>query len=483
MDLLTGHKRMAFTGKTLGEAVERLLAGFGGITLTPNTRQVVGSQVVEECVISGSHTGSFAGAEPTQGKVHVNVKLTATAGPDSMLQSLRVDADSRALFAQIADSGDIIGVGGRLIAGARERHNGVRVIDAPRPTAGHGPPASDAGIPTSAKESSSRWPGLASGSNPSGGPAKGDGAPPNAKGSRRKWVALTTVPVLLLIVFLTWRQGSSQPSLAADHPATSTSTPSATSTTPATTPTPTPTPTASTALPVIATEAPKSVPHVQAGKQLVLRSDVLFALDSAALTPAAKTAVTTLANQIRSSHVTGTIQINGYTDNLGSNAYDLALSKARALAVAQVLQAGLSPGNRSRLHLRDSARPALSRPTPQTPTARATGGSPSSCPLRAEPPTASVEVAVPSSIATTPLRLRGGRLGAVMVSRQETDHDREDHLQALQGADHRRRRKRPHGPGGGACTRPRPLTRRPHPEPRTDPRPPSQMRRPVRTMT
>ena len=342
VDLLTGHKRMAFTGKTLGEAVERLLAGFGGITLTPNTRQVVGSQVVEECVISGSHTGSFAGAEPTQGKVHVNVKLTATAGPDSMLQSLRVDADSRALFAQIADSGDIIGVGGRLIAGARERHNGVRVIDAPRPTAGHGPPASDAGIPTSAKESSSRWPGLASGSNPSGGPAKGDGAPPNAKGSRRKWVALTTVPVLLLIVFLTWRQGSSQPSLAADHPATSTSTPSATSTTPATTPTATPTATASTALPVIATEAPKSVPHVQAGKQLVLRSDVLFALNSAALTPAAKTAVTTLATQIRSSHVTGTIQINGYTDNLGSNAYDLALSKARALAVAQVLQTGLA---------------------------------------------------------------------------------------------------------------------------------------------
>ena len=341
VDLLTGHERMAFTGKTLGEAVERLLAGFGGITLTPNTRQVVGSQVVEECVISGSHTGSFAGAEPTQGKVHVNVKLTATAGPDSMLQSLRVDADTRALFAQIADSGDIIGVGGRLIAGARERHNGVRVIDAPRPTAGHETPASDAGIPTSAKKSSSRWPGLASGSNPSAGPAKGDGAPPNTKGSRRKRVAFTTVPVLLLIVFLTWRQGSSQPSLAADHPAsspTSTSTPSATTTKPA----PTPTATAPTSLPVIATEAPRSVPHVQAGQQLVLRSDVLFALNSAALTPAAKTAVTTLATQILSSHVTGTIQINGYTDNLGSTAYDLALSQARALAVAQVLQAGLA---------------------------------------------------------------------------------------------------------------------------------------------
>ena len=341
VDVLTGHKRMTFTGKSLGGAVEKLLAGFDKITLTPSTRQVVGPQVVEEAVLSGSHTGSFAGAEPTQGRVHVNVKLTATAGPDSMLQSLRVDADSRALFAQIADSGDIIGVGGRLIAGARERHNGVRVIDAPRPPAGHETPPSDAGMPTNAKESSSRWPGLTSGSKPSAGPAKGDGAPPISRGSRRKWAALTAVPVLLLIVFLTWRQGSSGPSLAADHPATSptsTSTPSATPTTPATTPKPT----APTSLPVIATEAPKSVPHVQAGQQLVLRSDVLFALNSAALTPAAKTAVTTLATQIRSSRVTGTIQINGYTDNLGSIAYDLALSQARALAVAQVLQAGLA---------------------------------------------------------------------------------------------------------------------------------------------
>src|SRR5476649_1640455 len=49
VDVLTGHKRMAFTGKTLGEAVERLLTGFDKIALTPNTRQMVGPQVVEEC--------------------------------------------------------------------------------------------------------------------------------------------------------------------------------------------------------------------------------------------------------------------------------------------------------------------------------------------------------------------------------------------------------------------------------------------------
>jgi len=338
VEVLTGHKRMAFTGKTLGEAVDKLLAGFDKITLTPNTRQVAGLQVVEEAVLSGSHTGSFAGAEPTQGKVHVIVKLTATAGPDSKLTSLRVDSDTRALFAQIADSGDIIGVGGRLIAGARERHSGVRVIDAPRPPAGQEAPASNVTTPPSPKKSPGRGSGLTPGSKPAKAPSAGSGTQPGAKKSRIKWAALTALPVLLLIVFLTWRSGSSGPSLAAaDHPA-----PSPTSTSSPTTTPRAPTPTPSTALPVIATAAPKSVPHVQAGQQLVLRSDVLFGLNSAALTPAAKAAVTTLAAQISSSHVTGTIQINGYTDNLGTVDKNLALSQARALAVAQVLQAALA---------------------------------------------------------------------------------------------------------------------------------------------
>jgi outer membrane protein OmpA-like peptidoglycan-associated protein len=51
--------------------------------------------------------------------------------------------------------------------------------------------------------------------------------------------------------------------------------------------------------------------------------------------------VTRIAKQVRSSVVTGTIQINGYTDNSGTVAYDRALSRSRALAVARVLQRGL----------------------------------------------------------------------------------------------------------------------------------------------
>ena len=150
VDLVTGDKRMAFAGKGLGGALDTLLAGFDDITLTPSTRQTTGSQVVEESVLSGSHTGSFAGSEPTNGRVHVNMKLSATAALDSNLKSLRVEADTRALFAQIAETGDIIGVGGGMIAGVRERHNGVRVIDV-QPVVAPAAAAPDASHPASTK--------------------------------------------------------------------------------------------------------------------------------------------------------------------------------------------------------------------------------------------------------------------------------------------------------------------------------------------
>jgi outer membrane protein OmpA-like peptidoglycan-associated protein len=308
VDLVTGDKRVAFAGRGIGEALDTLLAGFDDITLTPSTRQTKGSQVVEESVLSGNHTGSFAGSEPTNGRVHVNVKLSATTAPDSSLKSLRVEADTRALFAQIAETGDIIGVGGGMIAGVRERHNGVRVIDVQ-------PVVAPVSAPPAASHS------------------------PSAKGTRLRWALVAMVPLLLIVIFLAWPRSSTDPSVAVG--ALPTASPSSTSSATASG-SPTPTAIASTALPVIATEAPKSVPHVQAGKQVVLRSDVLFALNSAALTPAAKAAVTTLATQIRNAQVTGTIQINGYTDNLGTADKNLALSKARALAVAQVLQAGLA---------------------------------------------------------------------------------------------------------------------------------------------
>ena len=310
LDLVSGEERILLTSTGIRDAVDTLLAGFDHIKLTPISRQLSTSRVVQESVLSGDHTGTFCGAEPTSGRVRVNVKLSATAATDSNVQSLAVEADTRALFAQIAGTDDLVGVTGGLIAAARERQDGaVRVVDANRSPA---PPAADAG------------------------------ATPRISWSHRRSAALLVAAALLLVAFLVSHPPSTGPALdaSADKPAGPQT--SASPTAAPSQPTPAPNPGTPKSLPVIAIAAPKAVPHVQPGRQVVLNSDVLFSFDSAALTQTARTALTRVAGQIRKAGVTGTIQINGYTDNLGSVAYDVALSRARALAVAGVLQAGLA---------------------------------------------------------------------------------------------------------------------------------------------
>lgn len=312
LDVMSGEGRIAFNGSGIRGAVDLLLVGFDGIKLTAISRQISASEMVEESVLSGNHTGCFAGAQPTSVRVRVNMKMRATAMSDTSLQSLWVEADTRALFAQIAGTDDVIGVTGGLVAAARERHDAGKVIQAAKP-----PMA-----------------GAAHRSRPTSIPV-----------SRRRWMVFGVAGVLLLVAFLSWRPGSTDPGLQATadqvvRTQSSTSPPTTSPVRPTTAAVPkTGTP---SVLPVIKIAAPKTVPHVQKGKQVVLKSDVLFGFDSAVLTPAARTALTNVATQVRSAGVTGTIQVNGYTDNLGSVAYDLALSRARALAVASVLQKGLA---------------------------------------------------------------------------------------------------------------------------------------------
>ena len=158
--------------------------------------------------------------------------------------------------------------------------------------------------------------------------------------ARPTWVdvavvsAMTLAGMLALWYFLGPRptaQPAAAPSLVAQTPSPS----------PAATPAPSPSPTSSSStFPVIA--APQAHPHLQAGRQLVLRSDVLFSLGSATLTDSSRITLVRLAQSIAAAHLKGTIQINGYTDNTGTAASNAALSLARALAVARVLQAPLA---------------------------------------------------------------------------------------------------------------------------------------------
>jgi len=301
--LISGEHRITLKGAGISDAVDALLTGFADLRLKPTSRRISKDRVVEETVVSGDHTGIFARVEPTSRRVWVNVRLSATCSTESSLEFLLVEADTRALFAQISGTDDVIGVTGGLIAMARERDDGaLRVTDETT--------SSSVSAPTSDRTVT----------------------------SRRHWMVATGVVVALLAAALTWRTafatGSQGPTQAANGASTTRlEAPSTRAAPPSLKSQP-----SSAVRPVIKAANPKAAPHVQAGKQVVLNSDVLFGSDSAALTPAATAAVVRLAQQILQTKLTGTIQINGYTDNVGDVGYDSALSRSRALAVAHVLQ-------------------------------------------------------------------------------------------------------------------------------------------------
>ena len=68
-----------------------------------------------------------------------------------------------------------------------------------------------------------------------------------------------------------------------------------------------------------------------------LQSEVLFPKDSAQLSPAATSRLRAIAADINARHVASPIRVFGFTDNLGSGAHGLVLSKQRADAVYKVL--------------------------------------------------------------------------------------------------------------------------------------------------
>ncbi|UQA93354.1 OmpA family protein [Streptomyces halobius] len=71
-----------------------------------------------------------------------------------------------------------------------------------------------------------------------------------------------------------------------------------------------------------------------------LQAEVLFGKDSAELTPDALTRIDTIAAEVRKQNATS-LRVFGFTDNLGSAAHGLALSKDRADAVQRELAEGL----------------------------------------------------------------------------------------------------------------------------------------------
>lgn len=85
----------------------------------------------------------------------------------------------------------------------------------------------------------------------------------------------------------------------------------------------------------VSTVLPSRTPNV------TLRSDLAFGFDSSTLSPAAKTAVAHVAQQVRRAGLSGKIYVDGYTDDLGSTSYGMVLSQRRADAVSHYLQSQL----------------------------------------------------------------------------------------------------------------------------------------------
>jgi outer membrane protein OmpA-like peptidoglycan-associated protein len=92
--------------------------------------------------------------------------------------------------------------------------------------------------------------------------------------------------------------------------------------------------------PTKTTKPPK--PTKTAKPTITLSANLAFGSDSAQLSSAARSAIVQLATKARRHKVTGTIEVDGYTDSVGSAAHGLALSRKRASAVAALLRSALS---------------------------------------------------------------------------------------------------------------------------------------------
>ena len=75
---------------------------------------------------------------------------------------------------------------------------------------------------------------------------------------------------------------------------------------------------------------------------LDLAADVLFAFDSAALTPAAQATLERVGQEVRDRAAPGALTVTGHTDDRGEDAYNDRLSRARADAVAAALRPRLA---------------------------------------------------------------------------------------------------------------------------------------------
>jgi outer membrane protein OmpA-like peptidoglycan-associated protein len=107
-----------------------------------------------------------------------------------------------------------------------------------------------------------------------------------------------------------------------------------------------------------------AVEDLGAGRQFLLSSDVLFAFDSAELSPRAVSELADIAGKLKAAGV-AEITVVGHTDNQGAPPYNADLSQRRANAVQKALSDALGPGVNATATGRGEAEPVADNLTPE----------------------------------------------------------------------------------------------------------------------
>lgn len=102
-------------------------------------------------------------------------------------------------------------------------------------------------------------------------------------------------------------------------------------------------------------------PAVPVPESVAMSSDTLFAFDSAELTPEGQSAIGELAERVKTLHLYR-LTVTGYTDRIGTDAYNLALSLRRAEVVAGALTTAGVMARRVETHGLGKAAPVVDCP-------------------------------------------------------------------------------------------------------------------------
>ncbi|VWC19813.1 OmpA family protein [Burkholderia lata] len=118
------------------------------------------------------------------------------------------------------------------------------------------------------------------------------------------------------------------------------------------------------AAPAEAASASTATPAAAVVEQVNLSGDALFATDHATLAPTARESLDRLLSE-RADHTYSQVSVTGFTDSVGSDDYNLALSKRRAESVAAYLKARGLKTDSLTVSGRGKADPVASNATPE----------------------------------------------------------------------------------------------------------------------